>query len=115
MVEAVLHEHKLDHYQPGPGCNDNASAGSKGDAAAKQKADDETFAAQFQQDFEDRMAERRRRKDPVPQTAAATKSGGAKAAAAAEEQKTSGPRMGGSRNARIKMAKEREKEKVAGS
>ncbi|KPI39250.1 uncharacterized protein AB675_5228 [Cyphellophora attinorum] len=114
LVEAVLHEHKLDHYQPGPNTNDKPSSGSGGDVTVKQKADDEAFAAQFQQDFEDRMAERRRRKDPLPQTAAAVKSGGAKAAAA-EEQKSSGPRLGGSRNARIKMAKEREKDKVSGT
>ena len=126
LVDAFLHENKLEHYQqPLLGSEKVASTAAtnadvtalgqqgKVDASEPQEHDDD-FAMQFQQDFEDRMADRRRaKKDTGPQKPVGKSSGpnaensGATAAGDGADKKSALPRMGGSRNARIKLAKEK--------
>jgi len=87
LVEQVLHEHGLGTY-------DSARAtSSKNDTnRGHDEAADERMAVEFQQQFLDAMAERQHRQTQQ------NKSAGVAAAAG------SGPRLGGSRSARAKMA-----------
>lgn len=87
LVEQVLHEHGLGTY-------DSArTTSSKGDTdRGHDEAADERMAVEFQQQFLDAMAERQHRQTQQ------NKNVGVPAAAG------SGPRLGGSRSARAKMA-----------
>lgn len=85
LVEQLLRENRLDIYE-----NDmEASRGTRGNEVT-----DEHIAEQFQQEYMDAMAERQQRTKTTTQPKTA-------AGAVAE---TKGPRLGGSRSARAKMA-----------
>lgn len=128
LVEQVLHEHRLDHYQtqtpPPPPANLPTSgdpipsaasqpndpltatdpATSSSTAALTTRADDEAFALRFQREFEEGLAERQAMQRK-PQ----------KRDKDQEKEKSHGPRLGGSRAARAKMhASMREAEKAKG-
>jgi hypothetical protein len=102
LVEQFLHEHKLDMYDSSAVESAHAAAAATvaakaGGATAAAYDDndddaDERFAEQFRQEFMDAMAEKRNKTKPAPQ---------AKGAAATEPR---GPKLGGSRSARAKMA-----------
>ena len=89
LVEQFLHENKIDMYEPSTSQrpNDTGRPGADGGDDG-----DDKFAEQFRQDFMDAMAERRTRTKTTTQT---------KGAVAAEPR---GPKLGGSRSARAKMA-----------
>ncbi len=90
LVEQFLHENKIDMYETGtpePRYAKETDRGSGHDADA-----DERFAEQFRQEFMDAMAERRNKTKPAPP---------AKGVAVPEPK---GPKLGGSRSARAKMA-----------
>jgi hypothetical protein len=101
LVEQFLHEHKIDIYEtstPEPANAAGSGGGDMGDGDA-----DERFAEQFRQEFLDAMAERRTK----TKTAAP-----AKGAAATEPR---GPKLGGSRSARAKMAQLQQQQAGAGA
>jgi hypothetical protein len=92
LIEQFLHENKIDMYDTStPELRDvtRRDGGGGDDAEAD---DDERFAEKFRQEFMDAMAERRSRTKSATQT---------KGAAVTESR---GPKLGGSRSARAKMA-----------
>jgi len=103
LVEQVLREHGLGTYDSSRATAPSENAKRRG----HDEAADEKMAEEFQQQFLDAMAERQQRQTQQNKSASV-------AASAA-----SGPRLGGSRSARAKMAelqaqasgKEKEKEK----
>lgn len=111
LVEQVLHEHKLENvYQPPPpptlkdANKDTAGkgAGDDGDGGEKGQDADEAFAERFRQDFLDQIAERKQAQGKKKKT---TATGGAERGADKDKEKSShGPKLGGSRAARAKMA-----------
>ncbi|EXJ95474.1 hypothetical protein A1O1_00596 [Capronia coronata CBS 617.96] len=90
LVEQVLHEHKFDIYDVNDPQLSRPSAGADAEAGDA----DERLAEQFRQEFMDAMAERHHRHKAPSQS----KTSGA----AATEPK--GPKLGGGRSARQKMA-----------
>jgi len=87
LVEQVLHEHGLGVYDaPAEGSSQSAQQGGDADT-------DERFAEQFRKDFMDALAERQQKQKAPSQS---------KAPGAGDVQK--GPRLGGGRSARAKMA-----------
>lgn len=133
LVEQVMHEHRLDHYQEpqrsapaGPASKSTStipptqadaqpisSTGGTADRATPITAttgearanDDEAFALRFQREFEEGLAERQ-----ALQPQRRKKEGpGDK-----DKDKDKGPRLGGSRSARAKMVAMREAEKEKG-
>ena len=91
LVEQFLHENKIDLYDTNT--SEPTSGRKPGDDSADEADADERFAEQFRQEFMDAMAEKRSGKNkPVIQ---------AKGAAVTEAR---GPKLGGSRSARAKMA-----------
>lgn len=87
LVEQVLHEHGLGTYD-----SSGQALAEKSKAPGHDEAADEKMAVKFQQQFLDAMAERQQRQ--IQQN----KNASVPAAAA------SGPRLGGSRSARARMA-----------
>ncbi|KAJ9607216.1 hypothetical protein H2200_008288 [Cladophialophora chaetospira] len=101
LVEQFLHENKIDLYEtstPEPASAKGLEEGGGEDADA-----DERFAEQFRQEFLDAMAERRNKTKPVPQ---------AKGVAVPEPR---GPKLGGSRSARAKMAQIQQQQQPSSS
>lgn len=116
LVEAILHENRLDVYEPpttstsetpGGVAGAGAAAAADGsghnaaaDAINPEDAADDRIAEQFRREFMEAMAERRqrRKKAPLPPS---------KASAAASKKESDeilrGPKLGGSRNARAAM------------
>jgi len=107
LVEQVLHEHKLDIYDAdgdaGRRLNDLA-AEAEGRADTEPDVDaDERLAEQFRQEFMEAMADRRQRHKAVSQP---------KAPGAGTADR--GPKLGGSRSARAKMAQQQQQQQGAG-
>ncbi|KAI9876808.1 MAG: hypothetical protein M1823_007209, partial [Watsoniomyces obsoletus] len=110
LVEQVLHEHKLVDMSQSSGLNLNSDPQAYSDSeeaatgGTRASGDaDEAFAERFRQDFLDRVAERQlaqQQKKSAPGTAAA--------------EKGQGPRLGGSRSARAKMAAMQQQQGPAG-
>jgi hypothetical protein len=108
LVEQVLHEHKLVDMSQSSGLNSDPQAHSDSEEAAtggaKASGDtDEAFAERFRQNFLDRVAERQlaqQQKKSAPGTATV--------------EKGQGPRLGGSRSARAKMAAMQQQQGPAG-
>ncbi|OCT53589.1 hypothetical protein CLCR_10401 [Cladophialophora carrionii] len=103
LVEQFLHENKIDIYDtstPEP-ANVTRREGEGGEVGDPD--DDERFAERFRQEFMDAMAERRSRAKSATQTKGAT----------ATESR--GPKLGGSRSARAKMAQMRQQQQQSGA
>ncbi len=93
LVEQVLHEHKLENvYQP-PNPNTGPENQSAVNPEAGDAGRDEVFAERFRQDFLDQVAERRQAQQQKKT-----------AASVAAPEKTQGPKLGGSRSARARLA-----------
>lgn len=93
LVEAVLHENRLEHYEAPAASASRAGAADGGDG----EADDE-LAEKFRREFMDAVAERGRKKVTQVPAAPARGPGGKK-----EEEVLKGPKLGGSRSARAAM------------
>ena len=93
LVEQVLHEHRLDSvYQPA-NPSTGADNGSSTEPQAGDTSRDEDFAERFRQDFLDQIAERKQAQQQKKS-----------ASSAVAVEKTQGPKLGGSRAARARMA-----------
>ncbi|EXJ89525.1 hypothetical protein A1O3_02592 [Capronia epimyces CBS 606.96] len=90
LVEQVLHEHKLDIYDVNDPQRSKDSAGTDAEGGDA----DERLAEQFRQEFMDAIADRHHRHKAASQSKTS--------AGAATESR--GPKLGGSRSARAKMA-----------
>ncbi|EXJ64169.1 hypothetical protein A1O7_00505 [Cladophialophora yegresii CBS 114405] len=103
LVEQFLHENKIDIYDtstPEP-TNVTRRDGESGEGVDAD--DDEQFAERFRQEFMDAIAERRSKTKTTTQ---------AKGAAATESR---GPKLGGSRSARAKMAQIQQQQQQSGA
>lgn len=89
LVEQVLHEHRLDLYETGVNNGRTATA----DLSASTTQQDERLAEEFRQNFLDAVAQRQQRNKAASQP---------KVPGVTTE--TKGPKLGGSRSARAKMA-----------
>ena len=96
VVEALLHETKLDVYDDGPSEKTHVREGEQGNET--EGAADERLAEQFRREYLDAMSERREKQNKMPGSGAGAKLG---------EDRPKGPKLGGSRSARAAM-KERE-------
>lgn len=84
LVEQVLHEHKLDLY---------TGEDEVEDRKPKDEEDDERFAEEFRREFLDQLADRKQRQKAISQPKMPGPIGNDR-----------GPKLGGSRSARAKMA-----------
>jgi hypothetical protein len=102
LVERVMHENKIDIYD----AELATAAADVARDAADDAGTDEQFAEQFRQQFFDAMAERTHRHRAAP-----PQNNKNQPAAPVESR---GPKLGGSRSARAKMAQMRQQEQAAG-
>lgn len=120
-VDAVFRENQLGLYSstfndpsnPTAQTTPNNGHGEGAEAADKAKYEDETadeaFAARFQAEYMEAMADQRRAMPPPPPTTIAKGPGGK----AQESELARGPKLGGSRSARAAMhAAEKERERA---
>lgn len=103
LVEQVLHEHRLENvYQP-PNSAAGPDTGSSIESQPGDAGRDEVFAERFRQDFLDQVAERKQAQQQKKT-----------AAVGAAVEKTQGPKLGGSRAARARMAATQQQTGAAG-
>lgn len=101
LVEQVLHENRLDLYETGTGQTSRPGATDLADADTIQQ--DERLADEFRQNFFDAVAQRQQRNKAASQP---------KVPGATTE--TRGPKLGGSRSARAKMAQYQQQQQQQG-
>lgn len=99
LVEQVLHENKLGLYEKGA---DNGRT-TTADLSASTTQQDELLAEEFRQNFMDAVAQRQQRNKAASQ---------AKVPGATTESR--GPKLGGSRSARAKMAQLQQQQQAQG-
>lgn len=109
LVEQLMRENKLDIYDATELVRQRErQAGVEStDENSRESDADERMAEQFRQDFMDAMAERRQRARATTQA----KGPGAKGSGATESR---GPKLGGSRSARAKMAQLQQQSQAPG-
>ncbi|ETI28097.1 hypothetical protein G647_00546 [Cladophialophora carrionii CBS 160.54] len=103
LVEQFLHENKIDIYDTSTPEPTNVTRRDGGGGEVGDADDDERFAERFRQEFMDAMAERRSKAKSATQTKGAT----------ATESR--GPKLGGSRSARAKMAQMQQQQQQSGA
>ncbi|KIW15952.1 hypothetical protein PV08_06002 [Exophiala spinifera] len=110
LVEQLMRENKLDLYDATELLRqrEREAAAENGDEHSGESDADERMAEQFRQDFMDAMHERRQRARATTQAKAKAK---AKGSGATESR---GPKLGGSRSARAKMAQLQQQSQTSG-
>ncbi|KAL5611792.1 uncharacterized protein BROUX77_001948 [Berkeleyomyces rouxiae] len=118
VVEAFLHENKLDVYDHTATQNPTSSTAAVGDENLDDLAADDRVAEKFRRDFMEAMSQRIRRRRAARAPAVNNNNQPARPGAKRDDEMLKGPKLGGSRNTRAQMRDillQKEKDKGRGN